>query len=442
MSTESAASMPSVDRHLLPELLPHRSLYAAFDRFPSSKGAATHIHRMAGTLFRQMKGGLLYVVGDEELPAYQRERLSGSEAGEEGPAGSTDGAEAHPAVDVEILRHVQSGNFLERALGYGHHLRAVLETLGPSLLLCHFRDPWGGVPILSHPGRRYRTIYEINGLPSIELPSRYPALSRRTLQKIREMERLCWTAADLLVTPSPSMRDNLAALGVPAAKITVIPNGADLPPLVPPRPAQVPGRYLLYFGALQSWQGIDVLLRAFARLSDLTDLHLVICAAAPERQARGLRRLAERLGVAGRVIWQFRLSQAELFPFRSHAILSVAPLTECPRNLLQGCCPLKILESMAVGVPVVASDLPAVRDLITDGVEGRLVRPDRPAELARTLRVLLSYPELLPAMGQRARERITRDFTWAGATAQLAALYRLIAPTTALASTKTQEPSS
>jgi glycosyltransferase involved in cell wall biosynthesis len=111
---------------------------------------------------------------------------------------------------------------------------------------------------------------------------------------------------------------------------------------------------------------------------------------------------------------------------RLHATLSVAPLTECPRNLQQGCCPLKILESMAAGVPVVASDLPAVRELITDGVEGRLVRPDRPSELARTIRVLLQYPAHLQELGRRARERIARDYTWDQATAALAALYRTL----------------
>ena len=67
---------------------------------------------------------------------------------------------------------------------------------------------------------------------------------------------------------------------------------------------------------------------------------------------------------------------------------------------------------MAAGVPVVASDLPAVRELIDDGVHGRLVAPDRPGELARAIRVLLDYPEQRAAMGAAARAHIERHFTW------------------------------
>jgi hypothetical protein len=132
---------------LMPTMLAHKALYAAFDRFPSSKGAAIHIHRMANTLFEFMNGGLLYVLGDEALPPYQREGL------------------------VEILRfthHVP--NFLDRTLEYGKKLSDLLVQQEGSLQICQFRDPWSGVPILMNSRRRYKTIYEINGLPSLELP--------------------------------------------------------------------------------------------------------------------------------------------------------------------------------------------------------------------------------------------------------------------------------
>jgi glycosyltransferase involved in cell wall biosynthesis len=167
-----------------------------------------------------------------------------------------------------------------------------------------------------------------------------------------------------------------------------------------------------------------VLLRAFARLADLTELRLVICSSVPERRARALRRLAERLGVGGRVVWRFTLPHAEVGAWLAGAELSVAPLTGCARNLDQGCAPLKILESMAAGTPVVASGLPVVRELMTDGVHGRLVAADRPAELARAIRVLLEYPDAARAMGERGRQRVRDDFGWDRARARMAEVYR------------------
>ena len=155
----------------------------------------------------------------------------------------------------------------------------------------------------------------------------------------------------------------------------MIPNGADLPEPTP-RPADAPERYLLYFGALQPWQGVDTALRALARLRDLDDLELVdLRLGRTARRAKPYRKLAEKLEVADRVRWHFALPEDELAPWREHALLSLAPLRDCSRNAAQGCAPLKILESMASGMPVVASDLPAVRELIADGEHGRLSRP-------------------------------------------------------------------
>jgi glycosyltransferase involved in cell wall biosynthesis len=112
------------------------------------------------------------------------------------------------------------------------------------------------------------------------------------------------------------------------------------------------------------------------------------------------------------MVWRTALEEAELGPIRAHALVSLAPLGECARNLSQGCAPLKILESMADGVAVVASDLPAVRELVTDGHDGRLVPADRPADLARALRILIEYPELRARLGANARRTVAERLTW------------------------------
>src|SRR5437763_16943611 len=100
----------------------HRALYAAFDRFPSRKGAAIHIDRFARALFTEAGGGLLYVLGTPELPARQFE-----------------------ADGVEIVRFTPAiDNFLERALRFGDELSRIVDRLEPSLAIAHFRDPWSG----------------------------------------------------------------------------------------------------------------------------------------------------------------------------------------------------------------------------------------------------------------------------------------------------------
>jgi glycosyltransferase involved in cell wall biosynthesis len=382
----------------------HRALYAAFDRFPSRKGAAIHIDRFARTLFDTFDGGALLVLGASDLPAHQVED------------------------SIEIVRFMRDvPNFLERALLFGDWIASVVDRLEHSLEICHFRDPWCGAPIALRPRRKYAVVYEVNALPSIELPSLFPLLGPRTLDKIRRMEMDCCTAADLIVTPSHTTAELLASLGVASNKIVVIPNGADLDSPAA-RPSDAPEVYILYFGAAQSWQGIDTLLRAFARLADFESLRLVLCASHDSKSWRGYERLAGKLGIADRMVWRFALEEPELARWRQHALLSVAPLTDSPRNVVQGCAPLKILESMASGTAVVASDVPPVRELIRDRETGWLVHPDRPAELARAIRILLEHPQRARELGEHARRAIEERYTWSRSTSALRRAYLDLVP--------------
>ena len=381
--------------------LQHQALYASFDRFPSRKGSAVHIDRFARTLFERTGGGLLYVLGGDGLPPYQREG------------------------EIEIVRYSRaSENYLERALGFSARLEALLDAEGASIRLAHFRDPWSGMAVAE---RDVVRVYEVNGLPSVELPYLHPRIPRGTLERIAEVEQRCLDAADAVVVPSPVIAAALQRRGVAPERLHVIPNGADVPGPTS-RPPDAPGRYLLYFGALQPWQGLDTALRALRRLADLDDLHLVVCASVHRRKAKPYRKLAARLGVAERVHWRFALPEHELAPWREHALASLAPLRDCARNVAQGCAPLKVLESMASGVPVLASDLPVVRELMQDGRQGLLVAPDRPGELARAVRTLLDFPERLAAMGAAGRARVEERFTWSAAVAALDDLYATLEP--------------
>jgi glycosyltransferase involved in cell wall biosynthesis len=330
------------------------------------------------------------------------------------------------AVKADIAETAQW--LLERATAFAARLDAVVRGREDSLELCHVRDPWSAMGVLgSRTGRRFRFVYEVNGLPSIELPARYPLAGPRTVAKIAAMEDECLDEAAWVVTPSHTIARYLHSRGCAPEKITVIPNGADPDPTVI-APIGPPPRYIAYVGGVQRWQGIDTLLRAFARLADLGDVELVIVSAAHRRTLKPYLRLADRLDISSRLRWISGAERAEVAGWLAGAAMSVAPLTASPRNVVQGCAPLKILESMAVGTPVVASDLPAVREIVTDGVHGRLVAPDRPAELARAMRILLEHPHRAHELGAAARDRLVEHFTWDRACEALAAGYRRLVP--------------
>jgi len=153
------------------------------------------------------------------------------------------------------------------------------------------------------------------------------------------------------------------------------------------------------------------------------EVHLVVVASTRPRTTRELERLARQLEIADRVIFLHRLDKEDLAGWLRHATATLAPLTECARNLEQGCCPLKVLESMAAGVPVLASNLPAVRELLVDGVDGTLLTPDRPAVWSRAIVGLFDDLQGAKAMARTAQQKVEGELSWDRARAELRAVY-------------------
>ncbi|GAB1113100.1 MAG: hypothetical protein SwBeaMacB_37710 [Shewanella algae] len=203
------------------------------------------------------------------MPSWQQETLSlGSNPDEVSSA-------------VSIVRHQlnpsSGNNVLAKALDYANQLGALLRQNRDTLTLAQFRDPWAGVPLLDHrkDNPALKLVYEVNALPSIELPI-HLSLPRKTLAKISAWEQRCLDGADLIVTPS-----KLTAAGLEkrtSTPVVYLPNGAELPPAEPLRQAEDASLpRLIYFGAAQRWQGLRDLLKAFALVRQQLEVRLDLC---------------------------------------------------------------------------------------------------------------------------------------------------------------------
>lgn len=383
------------------------SLYAAFDTYPAPKGAAVHIREFARALFSFSGNGLLLTLGAPELPSWQIE------------------------TNCEIRRlNSSEPNYLKRATEFSDFVHFHSGLLKNSLKIAHFRDPWSGLPILNAINQDCKTVYEVNALPSIELPTRYSRLASTTLDKIRAFEKQCLERVDSIVCPSEVIKKCLIELGTSPRKITVIPNGAEIVDLATlEKPVEAPETYLIYVGAVQPWQGLEILFKAMTFLSDLPELKLALCVSGNKSRIKYLYKLSERLQISDRLIWHHKLTQNQIYPWLAHAAISLAPLTECARNLFQGCSPIKIIESMAMGTPVIASDLPVTRELLEHNHTGWLVRPDRPSELARAIRILAFHREERQKLGINARNKAIKDFDWQHSANKLQNLYQKLLKT-------------
>lgn len=218
---------------------------------------------------------------------------------------------------------------------------------------------------------------------------------------------------------------SVRALGIPPRRITVIPRGRDPARLGCPDPdrrrrarvalgIQQDTPVLVNVGRQEFQKGHHVLLRAAARLSTRRPV-AVLVAGRTGKATTGLRALQRDLGLAGTVRF---LGHRDDVP----EVLAAADVFVFP-SLYEGLGGA-VLEAMALGIPVVASDLPVLREVVQPGRTGLLVPPGDPVALAQAVDGLLDRPARAAALGQRARKVFQTHFTLDPVVSRMAELYR------------------
>jgi glycosyltransferase involved in cell wall biosynthesis len=384
--------------------------YVSFDRIPSPKGAAVHIKEFVRALGREF-GAVDLVTPSSE--AREVELITSRWPG-------VDHYQL-PAVGGDLIRRVMS--FRSALSRYVTERRQIV----------HFRSIFEGYPLAVNKDHvADYLIFEVNGMPSIELKYHHPDVAddRELLTKLRHQEDVCLAAADRIVTPSAVTAAYLVERGADVKKIAVIPNGVD-PKLFsctqPERWSMTMPRAplrMLYAGTLSVWQGLRYALDALSLYNRDAPAELTIIGPTRGRQRSQLEAWCRQDGLEGRVKLIPPMSQLELAHAHHDHDVVVAPLLANDRNTIQGCCPLKILEAMASGVPLIASDLPVVRDLARGGQEALLVRPGSGKAIKDAMFRLDREPGLAIRLAAAARKRVEKHFTWKQSCEQLVAVYR------------------
>ncbi len=226
------------------------------------------------------------------------------------------------------------------------------------------------------------------------------------------MERALCALDDRVVTITDSLRRfTVERVGVPARKVETIHYGMDdLPAPWGENPADdVPdgARVLLAVARLVPQKGIDVAVRALEQLPEDTVL-VVLSSTQEERET--LLALARALGVDRRVFLLGRVPDVAAWLRRADVLVHPARWEGFG---------LGVLEAMLAGLPVVASRVSSLPELVVDGETGLLVAPDDPASLAAAVESALARPEL----GAAGRERALHAFSVAAMADRTRALY-------------------
>ena len=222
----------------------------------------------------------------------------------------------------------------------------------------------------------------------------------------------------LAVSPA-AQHFHASSLGLPAGTFRVIPNGVDIDRFVAAQPIPEltdPERPLLLFvGRLEPRKGLDVLVRAFLRLRTTQPrLRLCVVGEGPERE-----RCQQMVPPSLRpdVLFVGAVAEDDKPRYHASADIFVAP------NTGGESFGIVLLEAMAAGLPIVASDIAGFRTVMKDGRQGLLVAPNDAFAMADAIGTLLANRNLGDAMAAEGRRTVT-DYAWPVIARRVVAVYR------------------
>jgi glycosyltransferase involved in cell wall biosynthesis len=261
-------------------------------------------------------------------------------------------------------------------------------------------------------------VYESHGYaPDVaaalpELVATAAAPSDRKLRRLAAREAAVWSGAEGYVAITKGLAQELERRFGPRPHLAIVPDGVRLEPqpLLETDPTtRTAGRPLVaYAGHLYAWKGVDILLEALADVAEADGL--IVGGHQREPDLARVQALAERLGIASRLTFTGLVEPPAVRALLARADLLVLP-NPASAISTRFTSPLKLFEYMAAGRPIVASDLPAVREVLTPDVHAILVAPGSAPALADGIRRVLSDRGLAARIAAAAATAAL-DYTW------------------------------
>lgn len=273
------------------------------------------------------------------------------------------------------------------ALLFAHGAAIGRAAKGCDLIHAHFTVS-AAAALAVRPWHRLPVVTTVHGSDVFQVP-KLPLGTPFTRSVLRQ------SAA--VTTVSTALFDACRALDVPPSKVSIISNSVDTTAYTPPAEQTMGARepFVLFVGSLITRKGVDTLVRAMAQVvTTLPDHRLVVVGEGPEQAT--LAGLAASLGIAAQVEFVGFLPQADVARWMQRARLFVLPSNEEGQGVV-------VLEAMASGTPVVASNVGGIPEVVVEGT-GLLAPPGNAEVLAAQMLSLLedaAYWQQLSLAGRR-----------------------------------------
>lgn len=227
---------------------------------------------------------------------------------------------------------------------------------------------------------------------------------------LERLKRLVVQRSERVTVVSSAMQRRLIETGCDSPNISILSMGVDLQNEFIPGTTDASPTDLVCVGRLVEKKGISTLLAALSKLTaEFPRLRLTIVGDGPEKKT--LEQLAGQLGISGQVHFTGGLPNKEVPDYYRAARIAIVP-SIIARDGDQEGLGLVAVEALGCGCATIVSDLPALRDVVTDGENGLVFRSGDAADLASQIRKLLTDPCLLSGLIERGRPSVISKFDW------------------------------
>jgi len=306
--------------------------------------------------------------------------------------------DTHPRL-TRALGHVCNNCGTEEAL------REVIESFKPELIYERY-SPFAVSGSILAKERKIPHILEVNAL----LAEEGKTYRKQALQEASEvLENIAFNSSSFIVTVTRELRESLIDLGIPSTKVMDVQNGVDeifFRPVEDSIRKDFRDKIVIGFlGSLKPWHGIDMLIDSFRILVDEAVYHLMIVGDGP--MMKKLRPLEKEF--PGRVTLTGNINHNDV-PKYVHAMdIALAPYPKLEKFYFS---PLKLLEYMALGRAIIATDIGGIKNLIRHGETGWLVSSTEPQGFIKAIQRLSKDKGLREKLGSKAKEEARLYHTW------------------------------
>jgi phosphatidyl-myo-inositol dimannoside synthase len=249
----------------------------------------------------------------------------------------------------------------------------------------------------------------------------------------RGLETFALSRADAVTTICEGLRAEMVARGIPADKVTVIPNAVDIEKFSGAGAADdalkaklglTDAVVLGFIGSFYGYEGLSLLIDALARIRSVNPrVRVLLVGGGPQESA--LKERAAASGLSESIVFAGRVPHQDVG--RYYDIVDVLVYPRLSMRLTDLVTPLKPLEAMAQGRLVAASDVGGHRELIADGVTGVLFKANDPEALAERVLALLDDRSRWSALRSEARRFVESERNWAVSIAHYRGVYQRLA---------------